>query len=132
MNTVNLTGRLTHTPEVRVTSTNKHVLDFSIAVRETAEVTNFIRCQAWEKTADIIADYATKGSNLAIAGSLKVDKYPNKDGNTVEKVFVRVNTVEVLDRRKDSLDKKTAETGFAPNKFGSGIDGIEPNDLPFY
>lgn len=132
MNTVNLTGRLTHTPEVRVTSTNKHVLDFSIAVRETAEVTNFIRCQAWEKTADIIADYATKGSNLAIAGSLKVDKYPNKDGNTVEKVFVRVNTVEVLDRRKDSLDKKTAETGIAPNEFGNAEAVKDDDFLPFY
>ena len=132
MNQVNLTGRVTHDLSVRVTNTNKHVLDFQIAVRENKDESNFIRCQAWEKTADIIDQYATKGSNLAISGTLKSDKYQDKNGNNVEKVYVRVNQVEVLDHRKGDLEKKNEEYGYEPNKFGGSqkVD-LSPDDLPF-
>lgn len=133
MNQVNLTGRITHDLSIRVTQTNKHVLDFQIAVRETKDESTFIRCQAWEKTADIIDQYATKGSNLAISGTLKSDKYQDKNGNNVEKVYVRVNQVEVLDHRKGDLEKKNEEYGYELNKFGGSqkVD-LSPDDLPFY
>lgn len=133
MNQVNLTGRITHDLSIRVTQTNKHVLDFQIAVRESKDESNFIRCQAWEKTADIIDQYATKGSNLAISGTLKSDKYQDKNGNNVEKVYVRVNQVEVLDHRKGDLEKKNEEYGYEPSKFGGSQNvDISPDDLPFY
>lgn len=150
MNQVNLTGRVTHDLQVKVTKSNKHVLDFQIAVRENKDETIFIRCQAWEKTADIIDQYATKGSNLAISGSLKVEKYQDKNGNNVEKTYVRVSQVEVLDHRKGDLEKKNEEFGYsvedenknfseslrdteyARNFSGSQDVDIKPGDLPFY
>lgn len=134
MNQVSLTGRITHTPEVKVTQSGKHVLDFTIAVRETAEITNFVKCRAWEKTADIINDYATKGSNLAITGSLKVDKYTDKEGRNVEKMYVKAGSVEVLDKRKNDLEKKESSFGFEakPENFGGVQEGVDPDDLPFY
>ena len=150
MNQVNLTGRVTHDLQVKVTKSNKHVLDFQIAVRENKDETIFIRCQAWEKTADIIDQYATKGSNLAISGSLKVEKYQDKNGNNVEKTYVKVNQVEVLDHRKGDLEKKNEEFGYSVDEenknfseslrdteyarnFGGSQDvDIKPGDLPFY
>lgn len=133
MNTVNITGRVTHDLQVKVTNTNKHVLDFQVAIRETKDITTFVRCQAWEKTADIIDQYATKGSNLAISGSLRVEKYQDKNGNNVEKTYVRVNQVEVLDHRKGDLEKKNEQYGYEPSQIEPSQDvSISPDDLPFF
>lgn len=133
MNTVNITGRVTHDLQMKVTNTNKHVLDFQVAIRETKDITTFVRCQAWEKTADIIDQYATKGSNLAISGSLRVEKYQDKNGNNVEKTYVRVNQVEVLDHRKGDLEKKNEQYGYEPSQIEPSQDvSISPDDLPFF
>lgn len=131
MNTVNLTGRLTHEVEIRETKTGKHIVDFQIAIRETKDESIFIRCEAWEQSADYLGQYSTKGSMLAITGSLKVDKY-EKDGRNVERVFVRVQRVEILDKRKSDLVKQDSQMGYEQNKFGYTNDTIEESDLPFY
>ena len=127
MNTVNLTGRITHDLNIKVTPTNKQVLDFQIAVRETKDESIFVRCQAWEQNADYLSSYAAKGSMVAITGSLKVDKYQNKEGNNVEKVYVRVSRAEIMDRRKEESNREE----FNPNMGGKDL-GIDPEELPFY
>lgn len=118
---------------MKVTQSNKHVLDFQVAIRETKDITTFVRCQAWEKTADYIDQYATKGSNLAISGALKSDKYQDKNGNNVEKVYVKANNVEILDHRKGDLEKKNEQYGYEPSQTEPSQDvDISPADLPFY
>lgn len=136
MNQVNLTGRITHDLEIKQTQTGKNVLDFQIAVRESKDSATFIKCQAWERTAEIINDYAGKGVNLAISGSLKVERYQGKDGKNVEKTYVRVSTVEILDRKKETKDanqeftESLKGTEYA-DKFGGDVQ-IDEKDLPFY
>lgn len=132
MNTVNLTGRITHEVEIKETKTGKHIVDFQVAIREMKDETTFIRCQAWEQSADYLGQYATKGSMLAISGSLKVDKYQDKEGRNVEKTYVRVQRVEILDKRKGDLEKQDAQMGYEPSKFGYTNNMIEESDLPFY
>lgn len=132
MNTVNLTGRITHDLQLKVTQTNKHVMDFQIALRESKDETVFVRCQAWEQSADYLDQYATKGSMVAITGNIKVDKYQDRDGKNVEKFFIRVNRVEILDKRKESLEQQNKQFGYEPNKFGHPNNTIESDDLPFY
>ena len=58
INRVILTGRLTKDPELRKTQTGKSVANFTVAVdrmrRKDQDVadTDFISCQAWNKTAE--------------------------------------------------------------------------------
>ena len=130
MNTVNLTGRLTHEVEIKETPNRKHVVDFQIAIREGKDETTFIRCQAWEQSADYLGQYSTKGSLLEVTGSLKVDRYKDKEDKTVEKTYVRAQRVSILDKRKNDLEGKF---GYEPNKFGATQNNlIEESDLPFY
>lgn len=130
MNTVNLTGRLTHEVEIKETPSRKHVVDFQIAIREGKDETTFIRCQAWEQSADYLGQYSTKGSLLEVTGSLKVDRYKDKEDKTVEKTYVRAQRVSILDKRKNDLEGKF---GYEPNKFGATQNNmIEESDLPFY
>lgn len=116
MNFVILTGRLTKTPELKKTATGSTVLSFSLAVDrgDKARTTDFIRCEAWGKTADFIAKYFDKGSPVEINGALRVDKY-EKDGRMVELVKVLVNNAAFPIRTNNSPDtterEKTANAG---------------------
>lgn len=116
MNFVILTGRLTKTPELKKTPTGSTVLSFSLAVDrgDKARTTDFIRCEAWGKTADFIAKYFDKGSPVEINGALRVDKY-EKDGRMVELVKVLVNNAAFPIRTNNSPDtterEKTANAG---------------------
>ena len=143
MNSINITGRITNDPELRVTQGNYHVMDFRLAVKdgkdkEGNEKTIFINCQAWRSNADYLSEHATKGSLLAISGSLKQDRYQNRDGQMAEKIYINVNDVQILSHWKEDLMKRNDENGYAPNKFGgdrSGLGnsiGIEDSDLEFY
>ena len=138
MNTVNITGRLTHIPELKVAQSGKHYMGFQVAIDEGKDrngnkITTFVRCKAWDKTADIMNDYSSKGSNLAISGSLKLEKY-----NDQERLYVNVERVEVLDHKKGDLNRQNEQNGYAPNMFGgdrSGLGnsiGLEDSDLEFY
>ena len=47
---------------------------------QVSEVT-FVDCEAWGKTAEIMAKYLTKGKPVLIEGRLKYDQWDDKDGN---------------------------------------------------
>ena len=57
MNKIILKGRLTANPELKTTTTDITVCDFSVAVnrRFNKEQTDFINCQAWRQTAEFIS-----------------------------------------------------------------------------
>lgn len=105
MNFVILTGRLTKTPELKKTATGSTVLSFSLAVDrgDKARTTDFIRCEAWGKTADFIAKWFTKGSPIEINGALRVDSY-EKDGQKRELTKIVVNNAGFVLKSNSTSD----------------------------
>ena len=124
MNTVIVTGRITHDLELRVTNNNKHVFEFQIAIKKNKDESMFIRVQTWENTADYINNFAMKGSLLAITGRLDCQKYTDREGRNVEKLLIVSNNVEVIDRKKGEQTENRTE-------YKSNVD-VAPDDLPFY
>ena len=63
MNQVLLIGRLTKDPELKYSQSGKAFCRFSIAVTKefNRNETDFFDCVAWNKTAEIIAEYMRKG-----------------------------------------------------------------------
>ena len=94
MNKVFLLGRMTADAEAKsVGSAGNKVANFTIAVDKRGKDAgaDFIRCVAWNKTAEIIADYYKKGRQICLLGSLSIGSYPvEKDG-----VSFSQNTAEV-------------------------------------
>jgi len=82
MNQVSIVGRATKELELRKTQTGKSVLSFTVAVKRTynRDETDFINCVAWEKTADILAQYGFKGCLLSLSGRIQPSTYDDKDG----------------------------------------------------
>lgn len=86
LNRVLLIGNLARDPETRHTQQGKQVTNFTIAVNERrgkgdAEGTAmFIKCETWDRTAELVAQYLTKGSQVLVDGRLKLEEYTSKDG----------------------------------------------------
>lgn len=111
MNIIVITGRLTRDPELRYTQTQKAVCTFTVAVDRPRipgrdKEADFVRVQAWEKTAENCDKFLTKGSPVIVRGELRINKY-EKDGQTREAVTVRADRVEFTAPAKEKLDDFT-------------------------
>ena len=105
INSVNLVGRLTRDVELRVSQSNVTVATFTLAVNRSFKSANgereadFINCVAFKKTAEILNQYAGKGSQIGVTGSIQTRNYENKDGQRVYVTEVIANNIALLDSK---------------------------------
>ena len=134
INRVVLIGRLTRDPEIRTTGTGKSVCDFSIAVdkkikpQDGSPTADFFRISCWDKTAEFVGNYMTKGRLVAVDGRLQARKYTGSDGVQRESVEVVAESVQGLDRPRDDAGgggPKTAAVGAAASAAPSA-DEYDP------
>ena len=127
MNICNFIGRLTKDPELKTTQTNKKYIRFCLAVdgikdKDGNKSSDFIDCIAWNKTAEIIAQYCSKGSQLGVNGRLHTTTY-EKDGDKRKVFEIIVNEFTLLGGSKSSSndpeapaeDPATTEDTFTPS-----------------
>lgn len=143
MNSVQLVGRLTADPEVRMTGTNQDIpfASFTLAVdREyanrndpNAQTADFIRCVAGGKTADFVGKYFAKGNRIGLNGRIQTGSYTNKDGQKVYTTDVRVDKVEFVESKKASGETAQKVATQKPNPDRSFMDVPDDagDELPF-
>lgn len=132
MNNTVLIGRLTSDPELRYTGTGKAVCNINIAVdrfavEEDKQSVDFIPIQVWGKLAENLCNYQSKGSQIAVEGSLRFDNYKDKDGNSRTKGYVLTNRVKFLS--KLSNEDGTSEKSIDSINQDEVI--LNDDDLPF-
>lgn len=118
MNKVLLVGRLTRDIEIKKTQNGKSVCSFNVAVNdgkdaEGNEKAAFIQCVAWEKTADALEAYTSKGSMISVEGKLQNRVYedPKFEGINHYVTEVNVDRVEFLSSARKAEDNQTGYTG---------------------
>ena len=84
INTIILMGRLTAVPELKYTQNNIPVCSVTLAVERSYKtdgerIADFISVVAWKSTAEFVSRYFTKGSLMAVEGSLQVREYIKDD-----------------------------------------------------
>lgn len=104
MNKVIILGNITKDLEVKTTSSGKSILSFSVAVNGHTKDTpvDFIDCVAWEKTAENISKFFSKGRKILVEGELKSRTYQNKSGDKVKVLEVWVNGFDFVDKKEAS------------------------------
>ena len=125
-------GRLTTDPETRfLQDTNNSVTRFPLAVErdykganEEKPKTDFFNCVAWNSTGEFVAKHFSKGSLIALVGSVETGSYTNKDGVNVRTTEVKVDKVYFTGERREDAAAP------APEGFMNIPDECE-NDLPF-
>ena len=98
MNSVNLVGRLTKDPELSEHGETK-VCDLRIAVNAQGDVPPvYIDVAAFKGQADACAKYLSKGSQVAVNGSLRYAQWES-NGSKRSKHSVLAREVRFLDRK---------------------------------
>lgn len=125
MNKAILLGRLTKDPEIKYTQSGKAVASFTLAVdrRKGAngeKQADFIYCVAWEKTAETIGNYCSRGQQIAVEGRIQSRCYDAQDGS---KRYV----TEVVVQSMEFCGKKSDNGGHAAESAASDYD----EEIPF-
>lgn len=105
-NSVTLIGNLGKDP-VKKESKQGPLTSFSLATNETYNnkkgekvvTTQWHRCVAFGKKAETLAEFASKGSKLAVQGKLRYQRYTDKDGIERLSVDIIVNDFILLDSK---------------------------------
>lgn len=93
-----LIGRLTRDPELRYTPNGAAVCNFSIANNASSkeEDVSFFNVVTWNKTAEVVSKYLSKGRPVCIEGTLRQNRWEDASGqkrSTVEIVASRVHFI---------------------------------------
>ena len=143
MNQVILTGRLTKNVEVRhIPTTGTLVASFTLAVqrdylkKDGIRDVDFIPVEVMGKVAEFCVNYLSKGRLVAVQGSLRVDRYQDK--NTQEfRVFTKVagRSVQALDKKPNNTDSTYDNTSSNKSAKEQELDKklleIADSDIPF-
>ena len=135
MNRIILMGRLVRDPEVKVTTTQKTVCTFTLAVdrpftsKNGQREADFIPIQTWNKTAEICGTSLRKGQRALVEGRLQIRSF---DGNDGKKHYM----TEVVSDRMEFIEKKGSGSPSAgqqkpePVKQGFEAMGQDVTDEP--
>lgn len=131
MNQVILMGRLTKDIEIRYTNTQKAVGTFTLAVDRSGKDkgADFIRCIAFEKTAELLDKYSGKGKRVLIEGSIRTGSYESKEGRTVYTTDIIANRVQFIDFKENNAQNGAQGTTEGV-KLPEGFDLID-EEFPF-
>lgn len=138
MNKVILIGRLTKDPELRYAAgSGTAVCRFTLAVARQfkKDETDFINCIAFNKPGEAIAQYVTKGRQLAVVGNIRTGSYDGQDGIKRYTTDVIVESFEFIGNSNNG----NANTNNQNNDYwnmstdnGFGVEEpIDDGDMPF-
>ena len=123
VNRVSLIGRLTRDPEMSYTKTNTAVAKFAIANNGMKQDdVSFFNITVWDKLATVCSQYIKKGSQVYISGSLKQDRYTDKEGNNKYSISITAYEVQFLGGKSTSGDKSNAGNDNNQNGNNTGTD----------
>ena len=121
-----LMGRLTRVPELRHTGTGTPVCSFSIAIDNgygENRQTDFINCVAWNKTAEFVSNYFSKGSMIIVIGRISTRSWEGQDGK-------RNYATEVVASEVSFGESKKSRDGNAGGSYSAPQPAQQPVTAP--
>lgn len=141
LNVVAIMGRLAADPQMRQTQAGKSVCSFRIACghgRKDANgknQTDWLDVVAWDKTADFVSRYFSKGSMIAVTGRLQSRNYQDKNGNNRTAIEIVAQNVSFCGEKKQDAKSFPPANENALNFAQGGNDDFalieDADDLPF-
>ncbi|MDQ3247685.1 MAG: single-stranded DNA-binding protein [Chloroflexota bacterium] len=133
---VTLIGNVGNAPEMRYTPSGTAVTNFSLAVNkrwtgadgQTQEKTTWFRIAAWERKAETVNQYVTKGSRVMVVGEIDEAKaFTDRDGNLRASIEIKAFDVKFLDNRNQERDSTSAVNGAGQQETPEEVAA----DIPF-
>lgn len=138
INRVVLVGRLVRDPELRRTPSGVSVVNFTIAVdnrfakQDSPNKTDFIPCVVFNKTAEITAQYARKGTLVGVEGRISTRNYENNEGKKVYVTEVTVDNLQLLSSKNSNETtggyNPSSNMGYTPDVDNGFSNGFSQNN----
>ena len=126
-----LMGRLTRDPELRHTQSGTAVCSFTLAIdrdRKDAngeKQTDFIDCVAWNKQAEFVAQWFSKGMMAIVVGRIQSRKWQDRNGNNRTAIELNCEEVSFGETKKN----RDSNSGRQNSDFADMPE--EDSDVPF-
>lgn len=140
VNNVVLVGRLVRDVDLRQTSTGKMMTYFTLAVNRNfkneqgEQAADFIGCVAFDKKAENMARFLSKGSLISVEGRISTRNFQGNDGKTVYVTEVVASNITFLESKKQQGNttqygqvQNSRYSQQANNGFGEFEDNIDFN-----
>lgn len=120
MNVVVLVGRLAKDPEMKYTPSGMPITTFRLAVDRGRkndageDQTDWLNIVAFQKTAELVAQYCDKGSIVGIEGRIQTRDYDDASGKKQTWVEIVANNVRFLESRSEAERRRAARGQSAP------------------
>ncbi len=151
INKVILIGNVGADPVKRATQAGAIITTLSVATSErwkdktsgeTQERTEWHRVKFFGRLAEIAAEFPRKGSQIYVEGSLRTEKYTDKDGIERYTTEVIASSMQMLGSRPAAPGASPASTEYAaargkparaaaPTAAAPAGDAFEDDDIPF-
>ena len=113
LNVVTLVGRVGGDPDVKYFESGTVKCSLTLAVNrrsKNSDQPDWFNLEIWGKTAQIAADYVRKGSQIGVTGSLKFDRWQDRNtGANRSRPVIRVDNLDLLGSKRDN------ESGMSQN-----------------
>ena len=105
VNRVTLLGRVGRDPELKYTPSGAAVVNFSLATSETwndkntgqrVEKTEWHRCVAWNRLAEVINQYCGKGKMVYIEGKIETRQWEDQNGAKRYTTEIKASHIQLL------------------------------------
>lgn len=114
MNSVNITGRFVSDPDVREVGGKKKGR-VRVAVQETKDKASFFEVIYWERSAELLQEYAKKGAPASVNGRLTQETW-EKDGTKHEKIVIISNNYDFPITDRGAGDSGAKSSAPAPKQ----------------
>ena len=143
INKVIIIGNLGNEPESRQTHTGLSVTTISVATSESwkdkqsgekQERTEWHRIVFYDRLADIAAEYLKKGSKVYIEGSLRTNKWQDKDGSDRYRTEIVASALQMLDSKgvtKESGYESKAKPAPNNSTYEHTFESAHDDQIPF-
>lgn len=141
LNRATILGRLTRDPELRTTNSGRSVASMSLATNrvwtdqsgQKQEQAEFHNCVLWGKTAEIAAQYLTKGRRAYVEGRLQTRDWTDQSGVKKYRTEIVVDNMIMLDgpRGGNAGAPNAGGNTPPPPSYDGGDDEIKVEDIPF-
>ena len=142
INKVILIGRLGQDPEVKYTASGTAVVNVSIATNTSykdqdgkmVENTEWNRVVAWRRLAEVIGQYAKKGSRIYVEGRLMTRSWEDQNGNKRYTTEVVADNMQFLDSARSGDSGQSSGAYEPPPPSNDNVAEPSPeegDDLPF-
>ena len=120
LNRVAIIGNVGTEPEMRFAPSGKAVTSFSVATNKTytvdderKEETTWFKVVTWGKQAESCNMFLSKGSSVYVEGSIKLNRWEDKDGQPKSSLEINASQVVFLSRKEGKVeDNNESEVPF--------------------